>query len=444
MGQNRRLHAFGWLGGSAALAVAVVAAACAASPAQPPAAPTAKPEPAPSAHAPAEAPEGKTEPATPAGARPIPPAPPVQPAAPEPAPAAPPAPAREEAAEDPAPTGGAAPTPAKEAEPGAAAGPANEIETGDKLAVGGRPGPGEEREDDVARGPGDRPRGPGRGFPAHAPWVSFYGPARAVMPLEKVARTFRVINIDADPGVGAFTPAQIRVLKAGGRNRVISYMNVGSCENFRDYFKSAPRGMVPCKDNLRAQKGRYAGYPTEIWMDPSNPDYQTLIVDHVALRLAKTGVDGFYLDNLEILEHGEQTSNGPCGSHCRQGGLELVARLRKAFPDHLIVMQNATSDVTRLGRTESGPFPALLDGIAHEQIFAPVHDAQALSELEAWKAMNLTSGGHPFFIGVEDYVGDCTKSAKAKRVYAASRARGFSPYATDASAGQQRICYWNF
>ena len=303
----------------------------------------------------------------------------------------------------------------------------------------GKPGPDPDDEPH-----GDRPRGPGRGFPVHGPWVSFYGPSKAIMPLEKVARTFRIINIDADPGVAAFTPAQIRVLKAGGRNRVISYMNIGSCENFRDYFKSAPPGMVPCKENLRAQRGRYSGYPTEIWMDPSNPDYQKLIVDHVALRLAKAGVDGFYLDNLEILEHGEQTSNGPCGPHCRQGGLELVARLRKAFPDHLIVMQNATSDVTRLGRTESGPYPALLDGIAHEQVFSPEHDGQALSELKAWKAMNLTSGGHPFFIGVEDYVGDCSKTAKAKRVYASNRAHGFSPYASDASAGQQRICYWDF
>jgi cysteinyl-tRNA synthetase len=244
--------------------------------------------------------------------------------------------------------------------------------------------------------------------------------------------------------VGAFTPAQIQVLKAGGRNRVISYMNVGACETFREYFRAVPSGFVSCKDNLRAQRGRYAGYPNEIWMDPSHPDYQALIVDHVALRLAKTGVDGFYLDNLEILEHDELTDNGPCGPQCRQGGLDLVARLRKAFPDHLIVMQNATSDVTRLGRTELGPYPELLDGIAHEQVFAPARDNLALGELEAWKALKLTSGGRPFFIGVEDYVGDCTQIAKAKNAYAANRAHGFSPYASDASAGQQKICFWGF
>lgn len=289
-----------------------------------------------------------------------------------------------------------------------------------------------------------RPRGPGRGFPTLGPWVSFYGPARAVLPLARVAQRFRIINIDADPGIAAFSPAQVRQLKAGGQNRVISYMNVGACERYRAYWAAAPRGLVPCKDNLRAHRGRYAGYPDEMWMDPSNPEYQALIVDHVALRLASTGVDGFYLDNLEILEHGEDTDNGPCGPRCRQGGLELVARLRAAFPDHLIVMQNATSDVTRLGRTEAGPFPALLDGIAHEQVFAPTLDEEALGQLEEWKKMKLTVAGRPFFIGVEDYVGSCRNRARAERAYAESRKRGFSPYASDASAGQQRICYWPF
>ncbi len=289
-----------------------------------------------------------------------------------------------------------------------------------------------------------RPKGPGRGFPEAGPWVSFYGPARAVMPLERVANTFRIINIDADPGVAAFSPAQIAILKAKGRNRVISYMNVGACESFREYHKVVPPGFVSCKANVRAQRGRYAGYADETWMDLSHPDYQRLIVDHVADRLARTGVDGFYLDNMEIVEHGEETGNGPCGARCRQGGLELVARLRHAFPDHLIVMQNATSDVTRLGQTESGPFPALLDGIAHESVFAPSLDDEALSQLEAWKAMKMKVGDRPFWIGVEDYVGNCRNVAKAKKVYAANRARGFSPYASDTSAGQQRICFWKF
>jgi cysteinyl-tRNA synthetase len=274
--------------------------------------------------------------------------------------------------------------------------------------------------------------------------VSYYGSSKDVRPLAKMVNSFRVINIDADPGVAAWSAAEIAALKAGGRNRVISYMNVGACENFREYFNKAPPGFVPCRENLRAQRGRYAGYPDEIWMDPSNPDYTRLIVDHVALRLSRMGVDGFYLDNMEIVEHGDKTTNGPCGDRCRQGGLDLVAELRKAYPHHLIVMQNATSDVTRLGVTALGPFPQLLDGVAHESVFAPELDREALAQLRAWQAMKLQPGGRPFFIGVEDYVGNCRNLKKAQATYQENRRHGFSPYAADASAGQKKICYWPF
>jgi cysteinyl-tRNA synthetase len=294
----------------------------------------------------------------------------------------------------------------------------------------------------LAAGHADPPRGPGRGFPATAPWVSFYGEARQMGSLERVARTFRVINIDADPGVANFAPAQIRVLRAGGANRVLSYLNVGACESFRDYFRRAPSGLVPCGANHRAQRGRYEGYRDELWMDPSDEDYARLLLDFVAPRLAATGVDGFSLDNLEILEHEARAHNGPCDARCRQGGLDLVARLRAAFPEHLIVMQNATSDVTRLGRAGDSTFPALLDGISHESPYTDQPDPAIEAELLAWKELRLKPGGRAFFIGTEDYVGSCRARARAARLYARSRDRGFSPYVTDASAGQRVVCWW--
>lgn len=287
-------------------------------------------------------------------------------------------------------------------------------------------------------------RSPGRGFPEAAPWVSFYGSAAQMGDLDRAARTFRILNIEADPDVAAFSPAEIRTLQAGGRNRVISYLNVGACEQFRSYWASAPPGLVPCRANTAAQLGPYEGYPDEVWMNPANADYQRLILEHVAPRLAAQGVDGFFLDNLELLEHGEDTANGPCDEACAAGGVELVRRLRSAYPGHLVVMQNATSDAVRLARTSEGTLASLLDGISRESAFAPALDGEAEAEMLAWRDMGLLPGGRPFWIGSEDYVGSCNEVAEARRVYAESRARGFSPYATDASAGQQVVCYWPF
>src|SRR4051812_34846006 len=56
----------------------------------------------------------------------------------------------------------------------------------------------------------------GPGFPASGPWVSFYGNAAEMGDLTKVARTYRIINIDADPAAGNFSAAQLDTLKAGG------------------------------------------------------------------------------------------------------------------------------------------------------------------------------------------------------------------------------------
>lgn len=282
-----------------------------------------------------------------------------------------------------------------------------------------------------------------RGFPAPAPWVSFYGTADQMGGLAQAAERFRVLNVDADPGVGNFTAAEIAALRAGGRNRVVSYLNVGACESWRDYWTSVPAGFVSCGANTAAQIGPYYGYPDETWMNPANAAYRQLIVGFVAPRLAAQGADGFFLDNLELVEHGTQTTNGPCDAACSQGGLDLVWELRQAFPDKLIVMQNAASDVTRLGTTHGLAYPALLDGLSHEEVFEPA-DPQAQAQLAAWRALALKPGGRPFWIATEDYVGGCANTAAALAAYAQSRAAGFSPYASDASGGQQVVCYWPF
>lgn len=284
-----------------------------------------------------------------------------------------------------------------------------------------------------------------RGFPASAPWVSFYGTAAQMGDLAKAASTFRVLNIDADPGDGGgnFTTAQITTLKNGGKNKVISYLNLGSCENTRTYWDTVPTGFVSCSANTAAHAGAYSGYPDEQWMNVGNADYQKLIVEYVAPRLVAQGVDGFFFDNLEIVEHSATDTNGKCDSACSQGGLDLVRKLREKFPDLLFVMQNATSDVTRKGTTGGLAFPSLLDGISHEEVYQP-YDSSVEAELLAWQGMKLTPGGQPFWIGTEDYVGSCTSTTSAKSIYDKSRAKGFSPYATDASGSQLVVCYWPF
>jgi cysteinyl-tRNA synthetase len=282
-----------------------------------------------------------------------------------------------------------------------------------------------------------------RGFPVGSPWVSFYGSAAGV-DLARTAATFRIINIDVDPDTGNVTDAEIQALRAGGQNRVISYLNVGSCESYRSYWNTDPPGHKSCKAS-GAMTAPYNGYPDETWADLSNTAYQDLIVNHVAARLAARGIDGFFLDNLEVVEHGASEPNGPCGAACSQGGLDLIWALRQKFPELLIVMQNATSDVTRLGKTHGVDYPSLLDGVSHEEVYTAGTDPAILGEMLAWKKMGLMVNGRPFWLAAEDYVGACGKPSKseADAIYAKAQADGLNEYVTDASASQQGPCFWS-
>jgi len=282
-----------------------------------------------------------------------------------------------------------------------------------------------------------------RGFPDPGPWVSFYGGAQGV-DLAKVAATFRIINIDADPDTGNFTDAEIQTLRAGGKNRVISYMNVGACEKFRSYWSTNPPGHLSCM-GTGALTTAYGGYPDEKWANLSVSGYHDLIVGYVAPRLAARGVDGFFLDNMEVVEHGANAAEGPCDASCTQGGLDLVWELRLKFPDKLIVMQNATSDVTRLGKTHGVAYPSVLDGISHEEVYSNGGDPGSLAEMKAWKQMNLMVNGRPFWLATEDYVGACDAASKpaANAIYAKAMADGFNEYVTDDSGSQQAPCIWS-
>ncbi len=285
---------------------------------------------------------------------------------------------------------------------------------------------------------------PNRGFRVVEPLVVYYGNSEELSDLQRFADSYRVIIIEADPGFGYWTPEQVEFLKQGGRNHVLSYLNFGSCETYRTYWDQVPEGFVSCKDNVRAQRGAYEGYPDEVWMDPSDPDYQRLLLEHMAPRMAEMGVDGFLLDNVEILEHGSDTANGPCDAECFQGGLELLLQLRERFPTLRLVLNHGTGDAIRTATVGGRALTSLVDGVHQEGVYVPRHDLEVERQLLAWRDLNLQPGGNAFFIGTTDYVGSCDNTEQARGAFEQSRSHGFSPYASDAANGLNVVCYWPF
>jgi len=150
-----------------------------------------------------------------------------------------------------------------------------------------RHGPGAGRREQRQRGSGAAAAGlraaaSNRGFPDPGPWVSFYA-ARRASNLAKLAATFRIINIDADPDTGNFTRRGIQALRAGGKPRDLL----------------SQRGRVRCLPVLPGPKDQISpllldhgrrshavrGSPTRNG-DLSVSGYHDLIVSYVAPRLA--------------------------------------------------------------------------------------------------------------------------------------------------------------
>jgi len=282
-----------------------------------------------------------------------------------------------------------------------------------------------------------------RGFPATSPFLVYYDTAESLGDLSAMANKFRIIDIDVDPGLGNYTKEQVTTLKGGGKNRVLGYMNLGACENFRAYWATAPTGFVSCSANKTAQLGTYEGWPNETWMNLGNADYQKLVVEYMAPNVASLGVDGFYFDNLDIVDHGTATTNGPCNGACVQGALDTVRKLREKYPNFLFVMQNAVGENTFAGTTGGVAFTSLLDGIVGENTFTPLPngDASLLSDLLLWKGLGLKPGGRSFFIGTLEYLSSCTNTADLTKVVNLGTANGFTSYVSTESL--DTICpYW--
>lgn len=114
------------------------------------------------------------------------------------------------------------------------------------------------------------------------------------------ATNFDVIFIDLFFNETAFTTYEINQLKTksnGGKRLVISYMNIGSAENFRYYWKKNWRLNYPLW-----LKKKYDGYDDEYWVKYWKKDWQDIIYGNdnsYMKKIINAGFDGVYLDNVE-------------------------------------------------------------------------------------------------------------------------------------------------
>lgn len=110
---------------------------------------------------------------------------------------------------------------------------------------------------------------------------------------------FDVVIIDAFYGEELLSVAEVSSLKTklnGGKRLVISYMNIGSAEKYRYYWKKSWGLKTPLW-----LKKKYDGYKDEIWVKFWNDEWKDIIYGNsqsYTQKLLDCGFDGAYLDNI--------------------------------------------------------------------------------------------------------------------------------------------------
>ncbi|MCX7842193.1 MAG: endo alpha-1,4 polygalactosaminidase [Clostridia bacterium] len=97
--------------------------------------------------------------------------------------------------------------------------------------------------------------------------------------------SYREVVIDAS----CFSASDINDIKNKGI-KVFSYLNIGSIEDFRECFLKFEHIAL----------GNYENWPGEKWIDVSDLSWQDYIVNTAAKNLIDKGVDGFFIDNVDV------------------------------------------------------------------------------------------------------------------------------------------------
>ncbi len=96
---------------------------------------------------------------------------------------------------------------------------------------------------------------------------------------------YKTIVIDAQ----YFGTSEIKEFK-NREHKVYSYINVGSLEDFRDYYDTYKDLSI----------GGYEHWDDEIWIDVSDERWQDFILNTLAPDLLNKGIDGFFVDNCDV------------------------------------------------------------------------------------------------------------------------------------------------
>ncbi len=226
--------------------------------------------------------------------------------------------------------------------------------------------------------------------------------------LDKLA-DYHTVVIDAQ----YYKKDDIEAFKAKG-HKVYSYINIGSLENFRSYYK-----------RFKSLKlGKYENWDEEIWIDVSSSKWQDFIIGEMLPKLIGKGIDGFFVDNCDVYYNYRKTDimNG------------LTNMMKAMKQTGLAVLINGGDTYLDAYCKSGGSWDDVITGINQENVFAKIiWDKNKFGKADP--------ADHKYFIsyveryaklGADIYLLEYTKDKKLiAEIDEYCKAKGFNYYVSD-------------
>ena len=159
-------------------------------------------------------------------------------------------------------------------------------------------------------------------------------------------KSYNLIVIDAQ----YFNKSDIELLHQNG-TRVYTYLNIGSIENFREYYTAYEKLTI----------GRYEHWDEEKWVDVADPDWQKFI-EQLSQELFEKGVDGFFIDNCDVYYYAPRESIFE--------GLTAILQNIMTF-DKAVIINGGDTYVTEY-RERYGAIDHIMTGVNQESVWSAI------------------------------------------------------------------------
>ncbi|MGI5075513.1 endo alpha-1,4 polygalactosaminidase [Treponema vincentii] len=157
----------------------------------------------------------------------------------------------------------------------------------------------------------------------------------------------KTLVIDAE----FFSEEKIARLHANGNTNILSYLNIGSIETFRDDYKEFEEITL----------GDYENWDEEKWVNVADKRWQKRI-KHKAQLLSQKGIDGFFLDNADVYYH----------YHTPEIYQGLITLLHEIHTENRPIIING-GDTFITEAMQQNSIKGMVYGVNQESVFTEIH-----------------------------------------------------------------------